>query len=459
MSVVTIGGIPVFNALITDAETGMYKISLVDDPAVMSNFLAFDNARKCLMYKVEDEEKRLVRGVVMRADFPIYRYDRNFGEYYIIYKAEQIRIMAEKYLLESRQNNVNLMHEDDTDVEGVQMVQYFIKNSEEGVSPSGFEDIADGSLFAEFHIVNDEVWDAIKEGTYKGFSLEGIFDLQPEKDAHKTSEIVETLQGKFSNYINKGKMGRLNRLKTALLKAFAEFASMTTDKGVLVWDGEDDLKVGDNVFVEDAEGNRTPAATDDYTNDDGVVVVVADGIVSEIRTPEVDIEAPEAEETTEEVENAKETTEETAEETTEEVVEEPTLTPVATDKGDLYCDGELAEGKEVFELDAESNIVPAEDGDYVLDNGTTIKVAEGKVAEIAEAAEVAETEDAPAEDVEAIKAENEALKAEVKILKAQVETLKAQPMAHSAHEEVVTSKATINTGDKGLDRLSRLLKK
>lgn len=455
MSVVTIGGIPVFNALITDAETGMYKISLVDDPAVMSNFLAFDNARKCLLYKVEDEDKRLVRGVVMRADFPIYRYDRNFGEYYIIYKAEQIRIMAEKYLLESRQNNVNLMHDENADVEGVQMVQYFIKNTAEGVAPSGFEDIADGSLFAEFHIVNDEVWEAIKEGSYKGFSLEGVFDLQPEKDARKTSEIVETLQGKFSNYIKTGKMGRLNRLKTALLKAFAEFASMTTDKGILVWDGEDDLKVGDNVFVENPNGERTPAEDGDYTTDDGVVIVVADGIVSEIRNPEVEIDAPEAEEeSTAEVENAEETTEEPTEE-----VAEPTLTPVATDKGDIYCDGEIAEGKEVFELDAESNIIPAEDGDYTLEDGRVVKVAEGKVAEIAESAEVAETEDAPAEDVEAIKAENEALKAEVKILKAQVETLKAQPMAQSAHDEMVTSKEVINTGDKGLDRLSRLLKK
>ena len=70
MAVVTIGNIPVFNALITDEETGMFKISLVDDPAVMSNFLAFDNTRKVQMYQVENEDKRLVRGVVMRADFP-----------------------------------------------------------------------------------------------------------------------------------------------------------------------------------------------------------------------------------------------------------------------------------------------------------------------------------------------------------------------------------------------------
>ena len=104
---VTIGGIPVYDALITDEETGMMKISLVDDPAVMSDFLAFDNIRKMQMYSVTDDEKRLVRGVVMRADFPIYRRDERMGEYYIIYKPETIRTMAEKYLAEVGSSDAN----------------------------------------------------------------------------------------------------------------------------------------------------------------------------------------------------------------------------------------------------------------------------------------------------------------------------------------------------------------
>jgi hypothetical protein len=447
MAIVTIGGIPVYDALISDEETGMFKISLVDDPAVMSNFLAFDNNRKVQMYKVENEEKRLVRGVVMRADFPIYRYDKRFGEYYIIYKADQIRIMAEKYLLESRQNDVNLMHEQNSDVEGVQMVQYFIKGN--GVSVEGFEDIAEGSLFAEFHIVNDEIWNAVKEGTYKGFSLEGVFDLVPETDAKRTEEIVDSLEGAFSKFLNNTKnftMGRLNRFKAALLKAFAEFANVTTDKGILAWDGEDDLKVGDQVFIEDAEGNRTPAEDGDYVTDENKTIVVADGKVAEIRDPEVDIE-PEAE----------------TEEVAEEAAEEQTLASVATDKGDLLYEGELAEGTEVFVVDAEGNQIPAEDGDYILEDGKTIKVAEGKVAEIVEAEPIAE--ETPAEEamndnegMTALKAENESLKAEVAELKKQIETLQALPMAKSAHEEVTTTEEIKKTGDKGLDKLARVLK-
>ena len=451
MAVVTIGGIPVYDAIISDEQTGMFKISLVDDPAVMSNFLAFDNNRKVQMYQVENEEKRLVRGVVMRADFPIYRYDKRLGECYIIYKAEQIRTMAEKYLLESRQNDVNLMHQQDSDVDGVQMVQYFIKGN--GISVEGFEGIADGSLFAEFHIVNDEIWDAVKEGTYKGFSLEGVFDLVPEQDADKVEEIVDSLDGAFSRFFNDTKkftMGKLKRFKAALLKALAEFAVVTTDKGILAWDGDEDLKVGDSVYLEDGEGNRTPAEDGEYKTDENKTIVVADGKVADILDPEVEVDAPEVDETTEEVEEVAEETEEPAE-------EEQTLASVATDKGDLLFEGELAEGTEVFVADEEGNRTPAEDGDYILEDGRTLKVAEGKVAEIVEA-ETPTEEETPAEpeEVAALKAENEALKAELESLKSQVEQLKAQPLAKPAHEEVRTSEAHQATGDKGLDRLARI---
>ena len=85
---VTIDNIPVFQALVDDEGTGMLRISLVDTPAVMSDFLAFSEEKVPVMYRVQDEEKRLVRGVVMRADFPIYRRDARAGEYYIIYKAD-----------------------------------------------------------------------------------------------------------------------------------------------------------------------------------------------------------------------------------------------------------------------------------------------------------------------------------------------------------------------------------
>lgn len=382
--IVGIDGIPVFQAQVNaeDPETGMFKISLVDDPAVQSNFQAFDRHRKPLMYAVEDEAKRLVLGVVMRADFPIYRRDENLGEYYVLYSADTIRTMAEKYLVEGRQNDVNLMHQEGSDVTGVDMVQYFIKDIGKGVAPAGFDDIADGSLFAEFHIVNDEVWDAVQAGTYKGFSLEGVFDLVPERDVDRVQDIVNTLDGLFKRIFKPQKYEKMTKVKgllARLARALVEMGNVTTDKGILSWDGEEDLKAGDSVYIEDAEGNRTPAADGDYTTGDGKVIVVAGGVVAEIKDSAAEV-APAA--PAEPAAAAEETPAPAA---------EPAVQTIATDKGVLSFTGDLAVGTAVT-LDGN----PAPDGEYTAEDGRVIVVAAGVVSEIKPAAEPAAAPEAAA---------------------------------------------------------------
>lgn len=434
---VTIGGIPVFDALITDDETGMIKISLVDDPAVMSNFQTFDANRRMQMFSVADEEKRLVYGVVMRADFPIYRRD-GFGEYYIIYRPDTIRKMAEKYLADGRQNAVNTMHE--TDVDGVQMVQWFIKDTDRGVNPSGFDDIADGSLFAEFHIVSDSVWSAVKDGTYRGFSLEGFFDLKPDDDIESVEEIVDDLDGKFERIfkqtiINKTNMSKINRFKAALAKLLAAFGNVTTDRGVLAWDGDEDLKAGDPVFIEDADGNREIAPDGDYITADNKTIVVADGKVSEIRDPEAEVAPAEPENEPEQE-----------------------MGRIATDGGELIWEGEddLKQGDPVFVADGDE-LSAAPDGEYRTEDGKVIVVVEGRVAEIRDPeAEVAPEE--PAADEE-LRKENAELRAQVATLTKKVEELSRMPMAEPAHEEVTASVRAQKTGIKGLDRITELMSK
>ena len=359
--IVTIGGIPVYDAIISDEETGMFRISLVDDPAVMSNFQAFDAHKKPMMYAIQDEEKRLVRGCIMRSDFPIYRRDEKMGEYYVIYKAEEIRKMAEKYLLEGRQNDINLMHQEGSDVDGVQMVQYFIKG--DGIQVDGFDDCADGSLFGEFHVVNDDIWAEIKAGTYKGFSLEGVFDLVPEQNKDEIQEIVDLLDGAFKRIFKPNTfMSKLSKFKAALAKMLQEFGNVTTDKGIISWDGDEDLKAGDSVYVEDSEGNRTPAPDGDYKTDDNKVIVVVEGKVSEIKDAEAEVESD----------------------------------FIETDKGKLEWDNEdedLKAGDAVYITDEEGNRNPAPDGDYTTEDGKVIKVADGKVTEIVDPkAEVSEEE-------------------------------------------------------------------
>ena len=96
-------------------------------------------------------------------------------------------------------------------------------------------------------------------------------------------------------------------LKAKLAKAMLKesFAATKTDKAVLVHE-TDELNVGTEVFVEDEEGNRTPAEDGIYTLEDGKRIKVTEGKVEEILEAEEETEAEETE-----VEAAEETPEET----------------------------------------------------------------------------------------------------------------------------------------------------
>ena len=332
MAVTTIGGIPVFKAYIDEDGGGMERISLVTDPAVDYDFLKFGRERRPVQLSVADEERHLIYGVIMRANMPIYRWDPQWGEYFILFTPELIRAMAEKYIAEGRAGAFNLQHEDGSDVEGVQMVQWFIKDGARGVAPAEFPDVEDGSLFGEFHVTDDALWQRIKRGEFKGFSLEGFFGMEPAEGVLSTEKVTEDVKEYLDNFKHKKKdMAKMEKIKAALARLVqrVQMGSISTDKGVLFWDGDGELEVGFNVYTENEEGERVAAPAGEYVIEGDLVVIVADGQVTEIRDVEDPAEqqpeapAAEPEQQAEEVviEEAPETAEEVAE-VVEEVVEQ-----------------------------------------------------------------------------------------------------------------------------------------
>ena len=327
----TIGGIPVFKATIEEAGDGMVRVSLVDRPAVERDFVKYAEDREPLRFAVADEEKRLLYGVLMRANMPIYRRDPQLGEYFIVYTPELIRTMAEKYIAEGRANNFNLQHVDGSDVQGVQMVQYFIKDTARGIAPAEFPDVEDGSLLGEFHVTNDEVWARCKSGELRGFSLEGYFGMEPSEGILSTEKVADDVRA-YLDERDKSKqdnMAKMERIKTALARLVArvQMGSISTDKGVLFWDGDGELEVGFNVYQENENGERVAAAEGEYVIEGGLVLVVAQGQVTEIRDvedPAEQVPADEVQESAEPVVAEEVIVEEgdTVEEVVEEVVEE-----------------------------------------------------------------------------------------------------------------------------------------
>ena len=329
-------GLPLYRAEIDadDTTTGMFVISLVDSPATMSDFMAFNEDKRFMTYNVESDEKRQVFGLVMAADMPIYRRDDNGFEYYITYSKETIALMAEKYLKMSLQNNVDTQHSFELE-DGIFMNQLFVKDTEKGVNPKGYEDYKDGSLFAQFHIANDSVWDEVKKGTYKGFSLAGVFNVEPKEETKEDDENNNKEEKKDNSFM---KIKSIKEALKAMIRQM-EFSTATTDKGVIGWDVDGEIEVGTEVYLVDENGDRQPIEDGDYVLEDGRTVVVKDSKVEEIKEK--------AEEVVEEPTQVP-----TTEETNVEENEEPTDTEVENPDGTEEKDNTAIEElrKEVNEL-------------------------------------------------------------------------------------------------------------
>lgn len=184
--------------------TGIDAISLVDVPAVEKNFLCFNEDKKPIEMKF-DNSKHIITGVVALADTPIYRFDEQHGEYWVVFSKETIEKMVEKFAKNDLFKSVNLQHDDNKFVDGVYMIESYITNKERGINPIEFSDIPDGSWICSYKVENDELWSEIINGNkLNGFSLQGIFELSNDKFNSDKSEgkEEETFEDWLKKYID-----------------------------------------------------------------------------------------------------------------------------------------------------------------------------------------------------------------------------------------------------------------
>ena len=168
--------IPIFEVELED-EVGIFAVSLVKNPAMAKNWMAFSEDEP-VTFAVQDEEQRKVLSVLLRADYPIIRKDKDGNLFYLLFKAEVIEKLVRRMLANNAQNTIDLDHNFDYSVEGVEMSEIYIKNTQMGINPKGFEDVADGSAFCVYRIESDELWEAVKQGRFNGVSIEAFINYK-----------------------------------------------------------------------------------------------------------------------------------------------------------------------------------------------------------------------------------------------------------------------------------------
>jgi len=188
----TEGMLPVYKMDIVSDESSDLEVdyvALVDKPAIEKNFLAFNEHEQKMAFAIQDDEQ-IITGALMLADKPIYRNDEN-GEYYVVFTKDTIKKIAQKFFTKGYQSNVNLMHDSGQRLDGLTMFESWITDEKRGIQAmKGFEDVPEGSWFGSFKVNNPDVWQMVKEGKVKGFSVEGLFQMKPseKQDINKVAE-------------------------------------------------------------------------------------------------------------------------------------------------------------------------------------------------------------------------------------------------------------------------------
>lgn len=198
--------LPVYGLVIdanTESDLEVNYVALVDRPAIEKNFLAFNKESEKAFKFQFDEEKRIMFGPFMLADFPIYRSDDELGEYMVVFNAQSIETIVQKYFKKDFHKNFNLSHDPNQKQEGVYVFESYIVNTALGkLPPKGYEDVKEGSWFGAVKVENEEVWNQVKAGTFKGFSVEGMFKykkLDMQKQLTPAEQLLKDLKEIFEN--------------------------------------------------------------------------------------------------------------------------------------------------------------------------------------------------------------------------------------------------------------------
>ena len=178
-------------------KNGINAVSVVLNPAIEENFIAL--AKHEVELKEIDAEKRLLMGASLIPNKEIYRKDEQGNEFYIYFSEQTVRKASEMFFQNSKQNNATLNH--DQKIEGMTVVEsWIVDNPEMDKSKEYGFSFPKGTWVISMKVDNDEVWQDVKLGKVKGFSIEGYFidklDLSlVESDEEKQlKEIIEILK-------------------------------------------------------------------------------------------------------------------------------------------------------------------------------------------------------------------------------------------------------------------------
>lgn len=259
---------------------GVYGISLVENPAMEGLFIALSKDEP-LQLKEIDKEQRILMGLVLEPNKPIYR-NQNGEEFNIVFNEETIKDLSYGFFKNNSHSNSTIEHDVKQNIQGVTFTESWIVENPTNDKSNNFGfSYPKGSWVAVMKVDSDEVWnDYVKTGKVQGFSIDAMLSLE---------EVNLKLNIEMSNTNT-----LLERILLALTPKQAEvkLGSMKLMDGsvTIEFEGEE-MKAGDAIWVTADDGTKVPVPVGEHPmEDDTILVVTEEGIVGEIKPAEAPAE-------------------------------------------------------------------------------------------------------------------------------------------------------------------------
>lgn len=193
-------------------ESPVFAMSLVENPATEVEWVALSKQNKIVRLAVSDVHKRELVGVALVPSMAIPRIGEDGEEYDIFFSPEVVQKAAYGFVANGLTKSITLEHSKKSD--GAVVVESWIvedavmdKLQKYGVNAPI------GSWGIKMRVTDDQIWEDVKLGKYKGFSLEGAF-----KHVERNPDNVEMSKPNYND-----DSAKLAKIKELLMNVYGEF--------------------------------------------------------------------------------------------------------------------------------------------------------------------------------------------------------------------------------------------
>ena len=170
-----------------DSET--YAISMVESPAIESDFVALSKEEEKRVF-LESDERHMVYGAALIPDKDIYR-NNGEQEFYISFTKESIEKMSQDFMKNYRQNEVTLDH--DEMANGITITEsWLVEDTYKDKANALGINVPKGSWMIGMKVNQIDVWERVKSGELKGFSVESMISLEDFSKQNTNNMNIET---------------------------------------------------------------------------------------------------------------------------------------------------------------------------------------------------------------------------------------------------------------------------